>query len=207
MPTAFEPIRSIDELEALYGKPGKPSLIKETDKLIPAYRAYVEAAPFCALATIGPGGLDCSPRGDRAGFLRVVDERTVLLPDRRGNNRIDSLRNIMADPRMALLLLIPGHGNCLRINGVAQLTADERILDSFAVNGQTPRSVAVIETRAVYFQCARALVRSRLWEPDSHVDEKDLPTAGEILAYLSNGTVGGTEYDRAWKGRAADTLW
>src|SRR6185369_15853350 len=160
--------------------PGEASTVKEVDWITPHYRAFIEASPFVSLATSGPEGLDCSPRGDRPGFVRVADERTLLLPDRRGNNRIDSLRNVVRDPRVALLFLIPGIGNTLRVNGDATVSIDPDLLASFAVEDKAPRSVLVIAVRAVYFQCARALVRSRLWDPAARVDPKSLPSAGEI---------------------------
>ncbi len=200
-------ITSLEQLEALYGLPGETSLVKEANGITPHYRAYIEASPFVALATCGPEGLDCSPRGDLPGFVRIHDERTVMMPDRRGNNRADSLRNIVRDPRVALLFMIPGHGNTLRLNGRAHLTTDPDLLASFAVEEKAPRSVIVIETDAVYFQCARALVRSRLWEPEAWGDPSSLPTAGEILAAMSQDRVGGEEYDRGWNERARQTMW
>ena len=200
-------IRTLQALEAIYGMPGEASTVKEVDWITPHYRAFIEASPFVSLATSGPEGLDCSPRGDRPGFVRVADERTLLLPDRRGNNRIDSLRNVVRDPRVALLFLIPGIGNTLRVNGDATVSIDPDLLASFAVEDKAPRSVLVIAVRAIYFQCARALVRSRLWDPAARVDPKSLPSAGEILAALSDNRVGGVEYDRAWADRAKATLW
>src|SRR5471032_122482 len=158
-------VSSVEELEKLYGVPGDASLVKEASWITPHYRAYIEASPFATLATAGPEGLDCSPRGDRPGFVRIHDARTLMLPDRRGNNRIDSLRNIVRDPRVALLFLVPGVGNTLRVNGRAHLSVEPALLQSFAVEDKAPRSVTVIEVDAVYFQCARALVRSELWNP------------------------------------------
>lgn len=195
------------ELAAVYGVPLEASTVKEVNWITPHYRAYIEASPYAALATSGPEGLDCSPRGDRPGFVRIHDEKTLMLPDRRGNNRIDSLRNIVRDPRVALLFMIPGVGNTLRVNGRAHLSVEPKLLDSFAVEEKAPRSVTVIEVQAVYFQCARALVRSELWNPARHVDPKSLPSAGQILAALSNDRVGGEKYDREWPGRAAATMW
>jgi PPOX class probable FMN-dependent enzyme len=195
------------ELAALYGVPLEASTVKEVNWITPHYRAYIEASPYAALATSGPEGLDCSPRGDRPGFVRIHDEKTLMLPDRRGNNRIDSLRNIVRDPRVALLFMIPGVGNTLRVNGHAHLSVEPKLLESFAVEEKAPRSVTVIEVDAVYFQCARALVRSELWNPARHVDPKSLPSAGQILAALSNDRVGGEKYDREWPGRAAATMW
>lgn len=200
-------LRTEAELEAIYGRPLETSTVKEVNWITPHYRAYIEASPYAALATSGPEGLDCSPRGDLPGFVRVHDEKTLMLPDRRGNNRIDSLRNIVRDPRVALLFMIPGVGNTLRVNGRAHLSIAADLLESFAVDEKAPRSVAVIEVDAVYFQCARALVRSELWNPERHVDPKSLPSAGQILAALSNQRVGGETYDREWPGRAAATMW
>jgi len=200
-------ITPVQELEALYGQPLEASLIKEVDHVTPQYRALMDASPFAVLATSGPEGLDCSPRGDQPGFVRVVDPKTLMLPDRRGNNRTDSLRNIIRDPRMALLFLIPGSGTTLRVNGRAHLSTDADVLDSFAVDGKPPRSVIVIRVDSVYFQCARAIVRSDLWNTEKHVEATCLPTAGQILSALSESRVGGEEFDRAWPERARQTLW
>ena len=200
-------ITTLEELSALYGQPLEPAIVKEVDRVTPHYRKFIEAAPFAALATSGPEGLDCTPRGDVAGFVRVHDAKTLMLPDRRGNNRIDSLRNIVRDPRVALLFLIPGSGNTLRVNGRAHVATDSALLESFAMDGKAPRSVIVIAVETVYFQCARAIVRSDLWNPAKHVDPKSLPSAGQILAALSDDRVGGEEYDRIWPGRAKATLW
>jgi uncharacterized protein len=200
-------ITSIAELEALYGAPVAAATVKEVDRLTPHYRAYIEAAPFAALATSGPEGLDCSPRGDKPGFVRIHDDRTLMLPDRRGNNRVDSLRNIVRNPQVALLFLIPGVMNTLRVNGRAHLSVEPELLASFAVEDKAPRSVTVITVESVYFQCGRALIRSELWDPARHVDPKSLPSAGQILAALSESKVGGETYDREWAGRAAKTMW
>jgi len=202
-----EILRTEAELEAIYGRPVEAATVKEVNWITPHYRAYIEASPYAALATSGPEGLDCSPRGDRPGFVRVHDEKTLMLPDRRGNNRIDSLRNIVRDPRVALLFMIPGVGNTLRVNGRAHLSVAPDLLESFAVEEKAPRTVTVIEVDAVYFQCARALVRSELWNPARHFDPRSLPSAGQILAALSNERVGGETYDREWPGRAAATMW
>ena len=200
-------ITTIEQLEALYGQPGESSTVKEADRLTPQYRALMEASPFVALATAGPEGLDCSPRGDAGQAVRIVDDRTVMMPDRRGNNRCDSLRNIVRDERVALLFLIPGSGTTLRLNGTAHLSVDPDLLASFAVKGQAPRSVIVITIQRVYFQCARAIVRSELWNPDRHVDPASLPTPGDILAAMSEARVGGRAYDEEWPERAAKTMW
>jgi PPOX class probable FMN-dependent enzyme len=200
-------IRSVEELEALYGEPAEPSLVKEVDWITPHYRRLIEVSPFFVLATSGPEGLDCSPRGDRPGFVRVADERTLMLPDRRGNNRVDSLRNIVRDPRVALLFLIPGSGTTLRANGRAHLDTDPDLLASFAVEGKAPRSVIVFRVETIYFQCARAVIRAGLWDPESRVAPESLPSPGSILAALTAERVGGTDYDRAWPERARNSMW
>jgi PPOX class probable FMN-dependent enzyme len=200
-------ISTVNELESIYGKPVEVSLVKEVNWITPHYRAYIEASPFAVLASAGPEGLDCSPRGDIAGFVRVHDSRTLMLPDRRGNNRVDSLRNIVRDPRVALLLMIPGVGNTLRINGRAHLSTAPDLLMSFAIEGKAPRSVIVMAVEAVYFQCTRALLRSELWNPARHVDPKNLPSAGQILAALSQNRVGGDDFDQAWPQRAKQAMW
>jgi PPOX class probable FMN-dependent enzyme len=200
-------IGTIEALEKIYGTPGESSLVKEVNWITPEYRALIEASPFVALATSGPEGLDCSPRGDRPGFVRIHDQRTLMLPDRRGNDRVDSLRNVIRDPRVALLFMIPGSGTTLRVNGLAVIATDPDLLDSFVMEKKAPRTVLVVTVDAIYFQCARAIVRSELWNPDKRVDPKSLPTPGKILATLSNNRVGGETYDRDWPGRAARTMW
>lgn len=200
-------IESVAELEALYGEPGEASLVKELDRLIPEYAAFIEASPFVALATSGPEGLDCSPRGDIGGFVRIHDDRTVMMPDRRGNNRADSLKNIIRDSRVGLLFLVPGSGTTLRINGRAHISVDEGLCRSFAVEGKPARSVIVVEIDTVYFQCARAIHRSDLWNPDNHRDPKSLPTPGQILAATTNSRIDGDAYDREWPDRAKKSMW
>lgn len=200
-------ITSLEELDALYGRPAEASIVKETNRITPEYRALIEASPFAVLATAGPEGLDCSPRGDVPGFIRVHDDRTLMLPDRRGNNRADSLRNIVRDPRVALLFMIPGSGTTLRVNGRAHLTTAADLVQSLAMEGKAPRAVVVIGVETIYFQCARAIVRSDLWNPAKHADLDTLPTPGQILAALSSDRVGGAEYDRTWCERARQTLW
>lgn len=207
MSTGTSKISSIAELEELYGLPGETSTAKEIDHLIPEYHALIEASPFAALATAGPEGLDCSPRGDDGQVVFVEDERTLMLPDRRGNNRTDSLRNIVQDPRVALMFLVPGSGTTMRVNGRAELRTDATLLERFSVGKQKPRCVVVIHIEAVYFQCARAIVRAGLWDQTKHVDPKTLPTPGRILAHLSDGRVGGDSYDKAWPERAAKSMW
>ena len=200
-------VETIEQLEGIYGSPGEASLVKEVPRIIPHYRSFIERSPFCTLATVGQEGLDCSPRGDVPGFVRVQDDETLLMPDRRGNNRIDSLRNIVGNPEVALCFLIPGSRTALRVNGEAHVSVDPKLLSEFAVEEKKPRSVIVIKTKAVYFQCGRAIVRSRLWESDAQVDPASIPSPGAVLAFLSNNQVGGSDYDSAWEERAQKTLW
>ena len=200
-------ITSIAALEALYATPGPASVEKVATRITPDYARIIEAAPFLALATVGPEGLDCSPRGDAHGLVRIQDETTLLLPDRRGNDRIDSLRNIIRDPRVALMFLVPGSGNALRVNGRATITADAALLASFEVVGRAPRSVTVINVGEVYFQCARAIIRARLWAPASQAAAVGLPTPGRILAGMTAGAVCGDDYDQQWPERALTSMY
>ena len=200
-------VTTMEGLEALYGEPYGPSIAKEIDHVNASYRAFIEAAPFFALATCGPEGLDCSPRGDARGFVRVLDEKTLLIPDRRGNNRIDSLRNLIRDPRVALLFLIPGVSETLRVIGRASISADPALAASFIVNDKTPRTVIVVSVDRVYFQCAKAIVRSKLWDPAMQIERKTLPSSGTILAEITGGKMGGPEHDRGYPERLKATLY
>jgi PPOX class probable FMN-dependent enzyme len=201
-------VSSIEQLEALYTPaPVAASTVKVAHRMTPEYRRLIEASPFAALATVGPEGIDCSPRGDQPGFVRVHDDRTLMMPDRRGNNRIDSLRNIVRDPRVAFLFLLPGSGTTFRANGRAHLSIDPDLLASFEVEGKAPRSVIVMQIDELYFQCARAIVRSDLWNPERHIDLGTLPTPGQILASMTENQVGGQAYDQAWPERAKQTMW
>ena len=200
-------ISTIEELEAIYGEPLPQSLVKEIDYISDHYRSFIEKSPFMVLASVAEEGLDCSPRGDPAGFVRVVDEKTVMIPDRRGNNRIDTLRNIVRDPRVSLLFLVPGVGETLRINGRAEISVDPELCASFDMNGKTPRSVIIVTADRVYFQCQKALARSRLWDPDAQVERKELPTAGKILQSLSRDEFDGEAYDRNYPERLKKTIY
>jgi len=200
-------ITDIATLERLYGAPSEASIVKELDHIHPIYRKLIEASPFAVLATSGPGGLDASPRGDGPGFVMVGDEKTLLLPDRRGNNRTDTLRNIIGDPRVALLFLIPGIGEILRVNGRASISIEPTLLRRLAVEGKEPRSVLVIAVETVYFQCSRAVVRADLWNPEKYASRAALPSTGAILAALSNAKLGGETYDRALPERVKATLY
>lgn len=200
-------IDTIEELEARYGEPSSRALLKELDHISEHYRAFIERSPFVVVGTSGPEGLDCSPRGDPAGFVRVVDPRTVQIPDRRGNNRVDSLRNLVRDPRVSLLFLIPGVGETLRINGRAEIIIDEALCASFAVNGKAACSVVQVHAERVYFQCQKALARSRLWDPDARVERSELPSAGQILQALISEHFDGDEYDREYPQHMTRTMY
>jgi uncharacterized protein len=219
---ASHTLTTMAELEALYNEPPYgPAVVKEIDHINQTYRKLIEASPFFALATCGPDGLDCSPRGDPAGFVRVLDEKTIAVPDRRGNNRIDSLRNLIHDPRVALLFMIPGVNETLRIIGRAKICTgrtapsgvnkrahmDPQLCASFTMQGKAPRAVLLISVDRVYFQCAKALVRSKLWDPATKVDRSTLPTSGAILAEITDGKMGGPEHDRTYPERVKATIY
>ena len=200
-------VTSTAQLEALLGPLSPASVHKEIDHVHPLYRQLIEASPFAVLATSGPGGLDASPRGDPPGFVTVQDERTLLLPERRGNQRADSLRNLVADPRVALLFLVPGLGETLRVNGRARISVAPDLLQRFAVQGKPPLCVLVIAVESIYFQCARAIQRASLWQPAPARAQLDLPTPGAILAALTQGGFDGATYDRELPGRQRATLY
>jgi PPOX class probable FMN-dependent enzyme len=200
-------IRTVAELEALYDSPVPMSITKEIDHLTDLHRAYVEASPFVLIATSGPGGLDCSPRGDPPGFVRVADEHTLLMPDRRGNNRLDTLRNLVVDPRIGLLFLVPGVGVTLRVNGTAELSTDLELRQSFAVGDKLPTVVIMVTTTAVYTQCPKALIRSQLWDAARHRDASELPSVGEIMEAITLGALDGKAYDAAYPERLRQTIY
>src|SRR5262249_39136789 len=205
--TSDHRITTLEALATLYGEPYGPAIVKEIDHINAHYRKFIEAAPFFALATGGPEGLRCSPRGHAPGLRRLADEKTLHIPDRRGNNRIDSLRNIISDPRVALLFLIPGVGGTIRVIGRAGIFTDPALTESFIVNGKTPRTVIVVAVERVFYQCTKAIVRSRLWDTALHVDRTSLPSAGTILAEISRGKIGGSKHDRAQPQRIKETLY
>jgi hypothetical protein len=200
-------IRSSEQLAALLGPVSEASVRKETTRVTPEYRAMIEASPFAVLATSGPDGLDVSPRGDLPGFVAVEDERTLLLPERPGNNRVDGLRNLLADPRVALLFLIPGIGETLRVTGTATISVAPALLDRFVVREKRPRCVLVIAVERVFFQCARAIQRSQLWAPPDPDVRGRVPTAGAILAALTDSAIDGAQYDREAPARQRATLY
>jgi uncharacterized protein len=204
---ASHDIHTIEALNDLYDAPAHTSLLKELDHVSADYQRFIAASPFVILATSGPEGLDCSPRGDPSGFVRVTDPRTLMIPDRRGNNRLDSLRNIVQDDRIALLFLIPGIGETMRVNGRARLSTDPDLCTSFAIEGKTPKCVIVIQVERCYTQCQKALVRSRLWDASQHLKRSDLPTVGEMMKRISNGTFDGEAYDAEYPERMKRTIY
>ncbi len=199
-------IMTVEDLKAIYGEAGEASTAKVTASLTPAYWTMIERSPFVALATVGPEGLDCSPRGDRGAVVRIEDDRTLALPDWRGNNRIDSLVNIVRDPRVALMFLIPGSNSVMRINGRAVVSVAPELLESFEMDGRHPRSVVVVTIEEAYFQCARAVMRAELWNPERQVAANDLPTPGDMLKAAKQDFDRDT-YDREWPDRAAKSMW
>lgn len=201
----MEFIEDITALEALYGQPGAPALRKVARRMTPLYRKWIMASRFCVLTTVGEGGTDGSPRGDDGPVVTELDPGTLAMPDWRGNNRLDSLRNIVTDGRVSLIFLVPGSNTAVRINGTARLTADEDLRARFERNGRRPATVIVVTISEIYTQCARALMRAGTWAGDP--PPADLPTVGEILSEMTDGEEGGAAYDQAWGARAADTMW
>ena len=205
----FDPdsqIRSPDQLREVYGEPVPRALVKELDHISEHYQQFIAASPFVVIGSVGPEGLDTSPRGDAPGFVQVADATTLLLPDRRGNNRTDTLLNIVRDPRVSLLFLIPGVGETLRVIGRAQIVVDAQLSAQFVVQGKLPRSVMIISVDRVYFQCQKALARSRLWQAEAQIPRATLPTAGEIMSAL-DAEFDGVDYDQNYQQRMRDTLY
>ncbi|MCX7567245.1 pyridoxamine 5'-phosphate oxidase family protein [Sulfitobacter sp. F26169L] len=198
-------IESIAALEALYGTPGAASLGKVADHLTPLYRKWIMASHLCILSTVGQNGTDGSPRGDDGPVVLELDPRRLALPDWRGNQRLDTLRNIVEDGRISCMFVVRGSNNVVRVNGTAWLTDDADLRARFEKKGHQPATVIVIEIVEVYSQCARALMRAKTWNGEDQ--SGGLPTMGKILAEVSNGTEGGAEYDAAWTPRAAKTMW
>jgi PPOX class probable FMN-dependent enzyme len=196
-------ITDIARLEALYGEPGKASLIKVADRLTPGYRRWIMASRLCMLTTVGPDGTDGSPRGDDGPVVRELDPQTLLMPDWRGNNRIDSLRNIVTDGRLSLMFMVPGSHNVIRVNGRGEVSVAPDLIARFTDKGRAPRAVIVIHIAEIYSQCARALMRAGLWDAQPM---PDLPTIGDLLAEMEAG-FDGAAYDADWAPRAAKTMW
>jgi PPOX class probable FMN-dependent enzyme len=200
-------ITTQEQLDALYGEPVPAAIAKEIDHISDHYKALIDKSPFVVVATVGPEGLDCSPRGDPPGFVRVQDRKTVLIPDRRGNNRIDGLRNIVRDPRVSLLFLIPGIGTTVRINGHAEISTEPQLCASFVMQGKAPKCVLVVTAERVYFQCPKALVRSRLWSKEAQISPSDVPSTGEMLQAITKGGIDGETYDQAYPQRLKETMY
>lgn len=185
------------ELRDVIGSPTTLVESKIADRLNDLTRQFVERSPFVCVATASPdGGLDVSPRGDPAGFVRILDERTLLLPDRPGNKLADTLTNLLADDRIALLFLIPGVGDSFRVNGRARIVQDEELLAPSAVDGKTPQLGILVAVEEAYTQCSKALIRSDLWNPDRHIDRSELPSSGEIMRAVADPEFDAEKYDR-----------
>ncbi len=201
----MKPIETLQDLHALYGTPGDTALRKVADRLTPEYAAWIARSRFCILSTVGPEGTDASPRGDDGPVVTPLDDRHLAMPDWRGNQRLDTLRNIIRDPRVSLMFMVPGSTNVIRVNGTAQITADNDLRARFARKTVQPASVIVVRIAEVYSQCSRAILRARLWT--SGDESADLPSAGQILAAMTGDAVGGAAYDEDWSDRAANTMW
>lgn len=198
-------ITDLDTLHSHYGTPSAPAVVKVTPHLTPAYRAFLDRSRFCVLTTVGPEGTDGSPRGDQDPVVRVLDPRTLALPDWKGNERIDSLRNIVRDGRVSLMFLVPGSTMALRVNGQARMTADPDLCQSFTRDGNHARTVIVIRIAETYFQCARAIQRSALWT--SGDVSAGLPSPGTMLEQASDGAIDATHYDEERAKRAHLGWW
>ncbi len=203
-------INSIEELACVYGEPTAPALWKEIDHINDHYKAFIEQSPFLVLATRGRNGIDCSPRGDPAGFVRVVNQNQIYLPDRRGNNRLDSLRNIINNPGVGILFLIPGVGETIRLRGEAEIIIDQELCESFSINGKPATSVLSISVAKVYYQCQKAIARSRLWDPSGHIERDKLPTAGQmnqVFSEMNNVDFNAEAYDKNYPEHMQKTIY
>lgn len=201
----MEFLDTLEALESHYGTPGPAATRKVARQMTPLYRKWIMASRFCVLTTVGPEGTDGSPRGDDGPVVTELDPQTLAMPDWRGNNRIDSLRNIVRDGRVSLMFLVPGSNNVIRVNGTAKLTVDASMLTRFARDGKEPRTVTIITIAEIYSQCARALMRARTWTAGD--ESADLPSVGDLLAEMTKGEIDGKAYDAEWPGRAATSMW
>ncbi|ARU56781.1 pyridoxamine 5'-phosphate oxidase-like FMN-binding protein [Oleiphilus messinensis] len=203
-------IRTIEALQEIYGEPLERALWKEIDHINPHYQKFIEKSPFLILSTRGEQGIDCSPRGDAPGFVRVIDEKHIQIPDRRGNNRVDSLRNIVTNPEVGLLFLIPNVGETIRLSGKAEIIADDTLCQSFAVQGKPASTVLSISVDKVYYQCQKAIVRSGLWNPENHINRDELPTAGamaKVFSTMRNIDFDAEEYDKNYPEYMKKTIY
>ena len=199
-------ITSIADLEALFSPVNPVAILKEIDHINAEYAAFIRAAPFVVIATAGADGLDCSPRGDPAGFVHIEDEKTLLIPDRRGNNRVDTLHNLIQDPRIALLFMIPGIGNTMRVNGRAVISRNAALCQRFAMRGNPANCVIIITVDRIYPQCPKALVRSKLWDPASQIPRAALPSTGEMMKAIDPGFDAVT-YEAEYPARLERTIY
>lgn len=197
-------LTELSALEALFGAPSPASLSKVARRITPLYRRWIEASRFCVLSTVGPEGTDGSPRGEDGPVVRVADDRTLWLPDWRGNNRIDSLRNILRDGRVSLMFMVPGANDVVRVNGRAVLTDDPGVTGAFTQGGRHPKLVVVVTVTEVYFQCAKALMRSGLWAPRDA--PPGVPTAGAFLAEAEEG-FDAEAFDATYESTSRERLW
>ena len=201
----MEFIEDIAALEALYDRDINPlALDKVMTQVTPCYARWIEASRFCILSTVGPGGTDASPRGDDGPVARILDAETLALPDWRGNNRLDSLRNVVADGRVSLMFLVPGATNVVRVNGTARLTADAALCESFAKAGKMPRTVVLIRIGELYFQCAKAILRSRIWSGED--ESLAVPSAGDLIKEFKTG-FDAVSYDAGYADYAKPRFW
>ena len=202
---SYSTVNDISELSSLYGEPAPASIGKVVQELTPLYLKWILASRFCVVSTVGAEGTDGSPRGDDGPVVRPLDAKTLLMPDWRGNNRIDTLRNVVEDGRISLMFMVPGSNTVVRLNGKAALSIDPALTEQFDFNGKHPRSVIVIKIAEIYTQCARAPMRAELWA--GKPAPVDLPTVGELLAEATKGEQGGKSYDDDWLDRALETMW
>jgi uncharacterized protein len=201
-------ISTTAELEAIYGAVSPAAMLKVLDHVSDDYGRFITAAPFVVISTSGPEGVDCSPRGDPAGFVRIsADAKTLMIPDRRGNNRVDTLRNIVRDPRIGLLFMIPGIGETMRVNGSAVLSVEPDLCASFTMHGKVPACVIVVTVSEIYTQCQKALARSKLWDSATQIIRTELPSFGQMLEKITAGEFDGKAYDDAYPERMKQTIY
>jgi PPOX class probable FMN-dependent enzyme len=200
-------VTAVDQLATLYARPSERVLRKEIDHVDAAGHAFIAASPFLVLATGSSHGLDCSPKGDKPGFVQVEDDgRTLLIPDRRGNNRIDSIKNVVEDPRVALIFLVPGANETYRVNGRARVSVDPALKRRFAVDGKEPTTVIVVAVEQAFQHCPKALVRSDLWKASSGDRPKGVPTLGDFAAARTPG-IDSSTFDADYARRMPSELY
>lgn len=207
----MDKITSLEMLESVYSRPvSERSLWKEIDHINEHYQKFIEASPFLIIATSGEQGVDVTPRGDPPGFVRVVSPKCLQIPDRRGNNRLDTLRNIITNPQVGLIFLVPNAGETIRVSGQAEILIDEELCQSFAINDKPASSVLSVTVEKAYFQCQKALVRSHLWDPESWADRGGLPTAGQMTRHFAeqqSEDFDGEKYDREYPEYMKETIY